>query len=82
MMDANALQTSMAAAANVSVRDRARSTFAAIAPLVIVQFQTKVLASLVTQVIGTGPIPTFAPPYVPVGPVVGGTATSLPGGLV
>lgn len=24
-------------------------------------------------VLGTGPIPTFAPPYVPVGPVVGGS---------
>jgi hypothetical protein len=27
----------------------------------------------VSQVIGTGPVPTFAPPYVPVGPVVQGS---------
>lgn len=31
----------------------------------------------VALVLGTGPIPTFAPPYVPVGSVVGGTI--LPG---
>ena len=32
---------------------------------------------MVALVLGRGPIPTFAPPYVPVGPVVGGTI--LPG---
>jgi hypothetical protein len=34
-------------------------------------------SQMVTSVLGTGPVPTFAPPYVPVGPVVGGTI--LPG---
>ncbi len=34
-------------------------------------------SQMVAQVLGTGPVPTFAPPYVPVGPVVGGTI--LPG---
>src|SRR5690606_40357354 len=29
-----------------------------------------------------GPIPTFAPPVVPVGPVVNGTGTMIPSGLV
>lgn len=38
-------------------------------------------ATQVTNVIGTGPVPTFAPPYVPAGPVVGGTAAMLPGGF-
>jgi hypothetical protein len=33
----------------------------------------------VTNVLGRGPIPTFAPPYVPVGPVVNGSAQSAPG---
>jgi hypothetical protein len=32
----------------------------------------------VAQVMGTGPVPTFAPPYVPVGPVVGGTISPGP----
>ncbi|MBA3540927.1 MAG: hypothetical protein H0T79_15045 [Deltaproteobacteria bacterium] len=36
----------------------------------------------VMNVLGTGPIPTFAPPYVPVGPVVGGVGTMAPGGFV
>jgi hypothetical protein len=39
------------------------------------------VTTMVTNVIGTGPIPTFAPPYVPVGPVVGGVGTMLPGGF-
>jgi len=39
-------------------------------------------STMVTNVIGTGPVPTFAPPYVPAGPVIGGIATMAPGGLV
>ena len=31
------------------------------------------------NLIGTGAVPTFAPPYVPVGPVVGGVANGRPG---
>ncbi len=45
-------------------------------------FNQWVLQTMVTQVLGTGPVPTFAPPYVPVGPVVGGTGTMVPGGFV
>jgi hypothetical protein len=39
-------------------------------------------STMVTNVLGTGPIPTFAPPYVPVGPVVGGVGTMIPGGFL
>jgi hypothetical protein len=39
------------------------------------------VSTMVTNVLGTGPVPTFAPPYVPVGPVVGGVGTMTPGGL-
>ena len=35
----------------------------------------------VMTVQGTGPVPTFAPPYVPVGPVVGGCIIPAPGQL-
>ncbi|MFA6147123.1 MAG: hypothetical protein WC899_02810 [bacterium] len=38
--------------------------------------------TMVTNVLGTGPIPTFAPPFVPVGPVMGGVGTGPPGFLV
>lgn len=37
--------------------------------------------TMVTNVLGTGPVPTFAPPYVPAGPVVGGVGTMTPGGF-
>lgn len=43
-------------------------------------FQAWAPAQMVMNVMGTGPVPTFAPPYVPVGPVVGGTGTQMPGG--
>lgn len=82
MIDANALQASMAAAANVSIREQAKATFASIAPSVVLLFQSKVLMTQVKLVLGSGPVPTFAPPYVPVGPVVGGTAISVPGALL
>ena len=45
-------------------------------------FNLMLASTLVTNVLGTGPVPTWAPPYVPVGPVVGGMANSLPGFLV
>jgi hypothetical protein len=37
---------------------------------------------LVNLVLGKGPIPTFAPPFVPVGPVVGGDNIATPGHLM
>ncbi len=36
-------------------------------------------SSTVSNVLGWGPVPSFAPPYVPVGPVVGGTLRGMPG---
>jgi hypothetical protein len=36
-------------------------------------------SQMVMSVMGTGPVPGFAPPYVPVGPVIGGTGTQLAG---
>lgn len=35
--------------------------------------------TIVKNVLGTGPVPTFAPPFVPAGPVLGGIGTGLPG---
>ncbi|MBL8485091.1 MAG: hypothetical protein JNJ60_23045, partial [Rhodocyclaceae bacterium] len=37
--------------------------------------------TIVRNVLGSGPVPTFAPPYVPVGPVVGGTGNMVAAGL-
>jgi len=44
-------------------------------------YNTWKATTMVTNVLGTGPVPTFAPPYVPMGPVVGGVATMAPGGF-
>ncbi|MSQ81804.1 MAG: hypothetical protein EXR77_02675 [Myxococcales bacterium] len=38
-------------------------------------------STMVTNVLGFGPIPTFVPPFVPVGPVVGGMGNQTPGGM-
>jgi hypothetical protein len=45
-------------------------------------FQIWQTSTMVTNIMGTGPIPTFAPPVAPAGPVVMGTGNMLPGGLV
>jgi hypothetical protein len=37
--------------------------------------------TMVKNVMGSGSVPTFAPPYVPVGAVVGGLGNMVPGGL-
>jgi hypothetical protein len=42
-------------------------------------FQTWAPSQMVMNVMGTGPVPLFAPPYVPVGSVVGGTGTQIAG---
>jgi hypothetical protein len=36
----------------------------------------------VTNVMGRGPVPGFAPPYVPVGPVIDGVGIQIPGGMI
>jgi len=55
--------------------------FEAIAHSFEMSYNTWKVSTMVTNVLGTGPIPTFAPPYVPVGPVVGGVGTMTPGGF-
>lgn len=59
--------------------------FGAMAQSIGTAFSTAFLAWLPAQqvmmVMGKGPIPTFAPPYVPVGPVVMGDNIPVPGHL-
>jgi hypothetical protein len=45
-------------------------------------FQIWQISTLVTNVLGTGPVPSFAPPVAPVGPVVAGVGNMIPGGFV
>jgi hypothetical protein len=42
-------------------------------------FQIFKASTLVKNVLGTGPIPTFAPPFMPAGPVMGGIGIGAPG---
>ncbi|HAN30987.1 MAG TPA: hypothetical protein DCQ06_05265 [Myxococcales bacterium] len=58
-----------------------KELFDAIAKGFAATFMTWVAAQQVSMVMGKGPIPTFAPPYVPVGPVMGGDNIAVPGHL-
>jgi hypothetical protein len=55
--------------------------FDAIATVVSAAFMIWLPSQQVMLVMGKGPIPSFAPPYVPVGPVVGGDTLPTPGHL-
>jgi hypothetical protein len=56
--------------------------FEAIATVLALAFMIWLPSQQVMLVLGKGPIPTFAPPFVPVGPVVGGDNISAPGHLM
>lgn len=58
-----------------------QSLFDAIATVCALGFAIWLVAQQVTLVMGKGSIPTFAPPFVPVGPVVAGDNISAPGHL-
>ncbi|TMA25774.1 MAG: hypothetical protein E6J78_16315 [Deltaproteobacteria bacterium] len=51
---------------------------ASIAQALSIGFLIWVASQLVTNCLGQGPIPTFAPPYVPVGPVMNGSNIPAP----
>lgn len=59
----------------------ARELFDSIAKAFYTVFGMFKAMTMVTNVVGTGPVPTFAPPFVPVGPVMGGVGTGPPGCL-
>ena len=60
----------------------ASDLFDAIAQAFYSVFQIFKTSTLVQNVIGTGPVPIFAPPFVPVGPVVMGTGNGVPGSCI
>jgi hypothetical protein len=59
-----------------------RNLYEALADAFEQAFHMWQVSTMVTNVLGTGPIPTFAPPYVPMGPVVGGVGVMTPGGFI
>ena len=60
----------------------ADALFEAVAGAFSNAFQKFKSTSLVQNVLGTGPVPTFAPPAVPAGPVLGGSVIPKPGVLL
>ncbi len=42
-------------------------------------FQVMVASQVVVRLMGTGPVPAYAPPMMPVGPVMGGSVIAAPG---
>jgi hypothetical protein len=58
------------------------SLFDAIATVLALAFMMWLPMQQVMLVLGKGPIPTFAPPFVPVGPVMGGDNIAVPGHLM
>jgi hypothetical protein len=54
----------------------------AIATVLALAFLLWLPQQQVILVLGKGPIPTFAPPFVPVGPVMAGDIISTPGHLM
>jgi hypothetical protein len=76
-----ALKNAMMANDPAGSRDH-QNLYEAIAEAFEQSFQLWTATSIVTNVLGTGPVPAFAPPHVPVGPVVGGVGTMIPGGFM
>jgi hypothetical protein len=64
---------------SVRLKDaRKQRAVAAVLEALALAFQLWLTRTFFT-ILGTGPVPTFAPPYVPVGPVVGGDNLAVPG---
>jgi peptidoglycan hydrolase-like protein with peptidoglycan-binding domain len=81
MMSANALAQAMQHAAAGGASTRSSQVFAKVAEGMSTAFAIYLSNTMVTNVIGRGPVPGFAPPAVTSGPVVGGSVTSAPGVL-
>jgi hypothetical protein len=73
-MSANSLKSAMVDNLGDKEALHHEDLFDAIAKGIFAAFMAWLPMQMVMNVLGTGPIPTFAPPFVPVGPVVGGTA--------
>lgn len=79
-LSANALEQAFTRNRSGPAGDEA-PLFKALAQALALAFDSWIPSQLITNVLGTGPIPTFAPPMSPVGPVVGGHVIASPGHL-
>jgi hypothetical protein len=87
IVQSDGMRCAMVAALDVKTKaaDRGKhheALFDALATVLALSFTLWLAAQQVSLVLGTGPIPTFAPPLVPAGPVVAGQTIAAPGHLL
>lgn len=82
MMSPSFLANMMLANLGNPMAPHARELFNAIAQAFAISFLTFKASTMLQNVLGFGPIPTFAPPFVPVGPVIMGSNIPTPGVLM
>jgi hypothetical protein len=80
------LQDAMVGKLDSSIKDedsdkQYEACFGAIGTALSVAFLMWLPSQQIMLVMGKGPVPTYAPPYVPVGPVIGGDNIAAPGHL-
>jgi hypothetical protein len=83
----NSMKSEMISAFDGGLKDKDKdkqheALFEAIATVLAMAFLMWLPQQQVMLVLGKGPIPTFAPPFVPVGPVIGGDNIAVPGHLM
>jgi len=81
------MQSEMGNALDGGLKDKDKTKqydalYGAIATVLSMAFTIWMASQQIMLVLGKGPIPTFAPPFVPVGPVVGGDNIAIPGHLM
>lgn len=81
MATPNQLKSKMVDALGDSKAQHHAELFDSIATAVSACFVAWLPQQQVMNVLGKGPVPTYAPPYVPVGPVVAGDNIAIPGHL-
>jgi hypothetical protein len=80
-LSAGPLKSKMSSEFGDEQAKHADDVFDAIAQAFFVVFMTFLATTQVMNVLGKGPVPSFAPPFVPVGPVVMGDNLPIPGHL-
>jgi len=81
MLQASALKSSMIGLLGDPKAPHHKELFESIATAFKSSFDQWALSTQVSNVLGTGPVPTFCPPWTPVGPVLGGMGNGVPGSV-
>lgn len=82
LLSASALKMAMVANLGDPTAQHHQDLFDCIAQAFEQAFTTFKTSTMINNVLGLGPIPTFAPPLVPGGPVVMGVGNAVPGSML